>query len=108
MNARPIAAWAGMLAALTLCLLVPHIAPSGWVFAATLATSASMLLLLAFGLAGVGSLSGLDRLAAGAAFLFLALLLMLSFTDLATRFSGGLMRSSDISGVSGHDDALPR
>jgi hypothetical protein len=52
---------------------------------AALALAAAMLLTLAFGLVGVGRNPALLRLVAGAAFLFLALMFLLSFVDLMTR-----------------------
>jgi hypothetical protein len=52
---------------------------------AALALAAAMLLTLAFGLVGVGRNPALLRLVACAAFLFLALMFMLSFADLMTR-----------------------
>lgn len=54
---------------------------------AALALAAAMLLALAFGLVGVGRNPALLRLVAGAAFLFLALMFMLSFVDLMTRLN---------------------
>jgi amino acid transporter len=92
----PVAAWLAMLAALALCLALPRILAYGSFFLPTLAVSAAMLLTLAFGLAGVRSLSPINRVAAGAAFLFLALLLLLSFVDLSTRLSGGLQPRSPV------------
>ena len=50
-----------------------------------LGLAAAMLLTLAFGLVGVGRNPALLRLVAGAAFLFLALMFLLSFADLMTR-----------------------
>ena len=52
-----------------------------------LGLAAAMLLTLAFGLVGVGRSPALLRLVAGAAFLFLALMFLLSFVDLLTRLS---------------------
>jgi hypothetical protein len=91
----PVAAWLAMLAALALCVALPRLLQGDFFFP-TLAVSAAMLLTLAFGLAGVRSLSPLDRVAAGAAFLFLTLLLLLSFVDLSTRFAGGLQTKSPV------------
>jgi len=54
-------------------------------FGGALAIAALMLGTLAFGLVGVGRNPALLRLVAGAAFLFLALMFFLSFTDLMTR-----------------------
>ena len=54
-------------------------------FGGALAIAAVMLGTLAFGLVGVGRNPALLRLIAGAAFLFLALMFFLSFTDLMTR-----------------------
>lgn len=54
-------------------------------FGGALAIAALMLGTLAFGLVGVGRNPALLRLIAGAAFLFLALMFFLSFTDLMTR-----------------------
>ena len=54
-------------------------------FGGGLALAAVMLLTLAFGLVGVGREPALMRLVAGAAFMFLALMFFLSFTDLVTR-----------------------
>ena len=54
---------------------------------AALALTAAMLLTLAFGLVGVGRNPALLRLVAGAAFLFLALMFVLSFVDLMTRLN---------------------
>ena len=54
-------------------------------FGGALALAALMLGTLAFGLVGVGRNPALLRLIAGAAFLFLALMFFLSFTDLMTR-----------------------
>jgi hypothetical protein len=52
---------------------------------AALVVGAAMLLTLAFGLVGVGRNPALLRLVAGSAFLFLALMFLLSFADLMTR-----------------------
>lgn len=52
-----------------------------------LGLAVAMLLTLAFGLVGVGRNPALLRLVAGAAFLFLALMFLLSFVDLLTRLS---------------------
>jgi hypothetical protein len=52
---------------------------------AALALAVVMLLALAFGSAGVGRNPALLRLVACAAFLFLALMFMLSFAELMTR-----------------------
>jgi caa(3)-type oxidase subunit IV len=54
-------------------------------FGGALAIAALMLGTLAFGLVGVGRNPALLRLIAGAAFLFLALMFVLSFVDLMTR-----------------------
>ena len=54
---------------------------------AALALATAMLLTLAFGMAGVGRNPSVLRLVAGAAFLFLALMFLLSFVDLVTRLS---------------------
>jgi hypothetical protein len=54
---------------------------------AALGLAAAMLLTLAFGLVGMGRNPALFRLVAAAAFLFLALMFLLSFIDLLTRLS---------------------
>jgi hypothetical protein len=54
-------------------------------FGGALAIAAIMLGTLAFGLVGVGRNPAFLRLIAGTAFLFLALMFFLSFTDLMTR-----------------------
>ena len=54
-------------------------------FGGALAIATLMLGTLAFGLVGVGRNPALLQLVAGAAFLFLALMFFLSFTDLMTR-----------------------
>jgi hypothetical protein len=54
---------------------------------AALTLAAAMLLTLAFGLVGVGRNPALLRLVACAAFLFLALMFLLSFVDLLTRLN---------------------
>jgi hypothetical protein len=81
----PAIAWAIILCALT-CLIMLGVYGSGDLrFGGALGLAAVMLLTLAFGLVGVGTEPALFRLVAGAAFMFLALMFLLSFNDLITR-----------------------
>ena len=81
----PTTAWALILCELA-ALVALGLAASGRLrFGGALALAAAMLFTLAFGLVGVGRESPLIRLVAGAAFMFLALMFFLAFTDLATR-----------------------
>lgn len=81
----PTIAWAIMLCALAGAVLLGVYADGDIRFGGALALAAVMLGALAFGLVGVGREPALLRLVAGAAFLFLALMFFLSFTDLMTR-----------------------
>ena len=81
----PAIAWAIIVCALV-CVVLIGVYGSGDVrFAGALALAVVMPLTLAFGLVGVGTEPALVRLVAGAAFMFLALMFFLSFTDLITR-----------------------
>ena len=81
----PVLAWGIKLTAL-LCIVLLGVYGSGDLrFGGALALAAVMLLTLAFGLAGVATEPALLRLAAGAAFMFVALMFFLSFNDLITR-----------------------
>lgn len=81
----PTIAWAIMISALVLIVLLGLHGAGALRFYGALALAAVMLLTLAFGLVGLGRESALTRLVGGAAFLFLALMFFLSFTDLLTR-----------------------
>jgi hypothetical protein len=81
----PTIAWAIMISALVPIVLLGLYGAGALRFYGALALSAVMLLTLAFGLVGVGKEPALLRLVAGAAFMFLALMFFLSFTDLLTR-----------------------
>jgi hypothetical protein len=81
----PTIAWAIMLCALAGAVLLGVYGAGGVRVGGALALAAVMLGALAFGLVGVGREPALLRLVAGAAFLFLALMFFLSFTDLMTR-----------------------
>jgi hypothetical protein len=81
----PTIAWAIMLCALAGVMLLGVYGAGDIRFGGALALAAVMLGALAFGLVGVGREPALLRLVAGAAFLFLALMFFLSFTDLMTR-----------------------
>ncbi len=81
----PVAAWALMgllLGGLLYVALYLHGAQRFW-FA--LAGSASLIATLGFVLVGVARLDPLKRLVASVGWLFLALMLMMSFADLLTR-----------------------
>ena len=81
----PTVAWAIMMSALALLVLLGLDGAGDAQFYGALALSALMLLTLAFGLVGIGRESALTRLVGGAAFLFIALMFFLSFVDLLTR-----------------------
>ncbi len=81
----PTAAWAIIMCAVAGLVLLGVYGAGAARFAGGLALAALMLLALAFGLVGVGREPPLMRLVAGAAFMFLALMFFLSFTDLMTR-----------------------
>lgn len=81
----PTVAWASMVAALVFIVLLGLYGAGDVRFDGALSLSAVMLLTLAFGLVGVGRESPLIRLVAGAAFMFIALMFFLAFTDLMTR-----------------------
>jgi hypothetical protein len=82
---RPTIAWAVMVAAFVLIVLLGLYAAGALRFYGGLSLSAFMLLTLAFGLVGFGRESALTRLVGSAAFLFIGLMFLLSFTDLLTR-----------------------
>lgn len=81
----PTIAWAIMISALVLIVLLGVYGAGSLRFYGALALAALMLLTLAFGLVGIGRESTLKRLVGAAAFMFLALMFFLSFTDLLTR-----------------------
>ena len=81
----PTIAWAIMVSAFVLVVLLGVYGAGAMRFYGALALSAVMLLTLAFGLVGLGRESALTRLVGGAAFLFIALMFLLSFVDLLTR-----------------------
>ena len=81
----PVVSWLLILCGAAAVTWLGTMSPSARQSIAALALAAAMLLTLAFGLVGVGRNPALLRLVAGAAFLFLALMFMLSFADLATR-----------------------
>ncbi len=81
----PTIAWAIMVSALVLIVLLGLYGASDARFSGALGLSAIMLFTLAFGLVGVGRENPLTRLVAGAAFMFLSLMFFLSFADLLTR-----------------------
>ena len=81
----PTIAWAIMISALVLIVLLGLYGAGALRFYGALALSALMLLTLAFGLVGLARESALTRLVGGAAFLFIGLMFFLSFTDLLTR-----------------------
>lgn len=83
--AGPTIAWAIMISALVPAVLLGLHGGGALRFYGALALSAVMLLTLAFGLVGLARESPLTRLVGGAAFLFIALMFFLSFTDLMTR-----------------------
>jgi hypothetical protein len=82
---RPAVAWAIIMCALVGLVLLGVYGTGDLRFGGGLGLAALMLLTLAFGLVGVGDEPPLMRLVAGAAFMFLALMFFLSFTDLMTR-----------------------
>lgn len=81
----PTIAWAIMVGALVLIVLLCLYGARDVRFGGALGLSAIMLFTLAFGLVGLGEENPLTRLVAGAAFMFLALMFFLSFADLLTR-----------------------
>ncbi len=81
----PAIAWAIMIFGLVLIVLLGVYGAGALRFYGALALSAALLLTLAFGLIGLSRQSPLIRLVGGAAFLFIALMFFLSFTDLLTR-----------------------
>jgi hypothetical protein len=81
----PVIAWAIIMCALVGVVLLGVSGSGDLRFGGALGLSAVMLLTLAFGLVGVGDEPPLMRLVAGAAFMFLALMFFLSFTDLMAR-----------------------
>jgi uncharacterized membrane protein len=81
----PLVAWLLILCGVAVVTWLGIASPSERQSIAALALAAAMLLTLAFGLVGVGRNPALLRLVAGAAFLFLALMSLLSFVDLMTR-----------------------
>jgi hypothetical protein len=81
----PVVAWVVLLCATAAVAWLGVRASGGLRFGGALAVAALMLGTLAFGLVGVGRNPALLRLVAGAAFLFLALMFLLSFADLMTR-----------------------
>lgn len=83
----PLVAWILILCGVAAVTWLGTAPPSQRQSIAALALAAAMLLALAFGLVGVGRNPALLRLVAGAAFLFLALMFMLSFVDLTTRLN---------------------
>ena len=83
----PLVAWLLILFGVAAVTWLGTASPSELQLIAALALAAAMLLTLAFGLVGVGRNPALLRLVAGAAFLFLALMFLLSFADLLTRLS---------------------
>ena len=83
----PFGAWLVILCGIAVVTWLGTRPPSEGHSIAALTLAAAMLLTLAFGLVGVGRNPALLRLVAGAAFLFLALMFMLSFVDLMTRLN---------------------
>ena len=83
----PLIAWLAILCGVAVVTWLGTRSPSEGHSIAALAVAAVMLLTLAFGLVGIGRNPALLRLVAGAAFLFLALMFMLSFVDLTTRLN---------------------
>ena len=81
----PTIAWAILILGLALVVLLGLDASGDLRFYGALAIAAAMLLTLAFGLVGLNWESALTKLVSGAAFLFIALMFFLSFTDLVTR-----------------------
>jgi hypothetical protein len=81
----PVVAWAAMMGALVVIVLIAVGSEGAVRFYGALALSAVMLTTLAFGLAGIGRESALVRLVGCTAFLFIALMFVLSFNDLLTR-----------------------
>ncbi len=81
----PAIAWAAMMGALVLIVLVGANGAGALQFYGALALSAVMLVTLAFGLVEIGRESALVRLVGCSAFLFIALMFVLSFNDLLTR-----------------------
>ena len=81
------AAWLLILCGVTTVTWLGTTSPSERQSIEALGLAVAMLLTLAFGLVGVGRNPVLLRLVAGAAFLFLALMFLLSFVDLLTRLS---------------------
>lgn len=81
----PTIAWVIMLCALAGLVMLGVYGSGDLRFGGALALAAVMLLTLAFGLVGIGNEPALLRLVAGAAFMFLALMFLLSFNDLLTR-----------------------
>jgi hypothetical protein len=81
----PTIAWAVMISALVLIVLLGLYGGGALRFYGALALAAVMLLRLAFGLVGLARESALTRLVGGVAFLFIALMFLLSFADLLTR-----------------------
>ena len=83
----PLVAWLLILCGVAAVTWLGTTSPSERQSIEALGLAAAMLLTLAFGLVGVGRSPALLRLVAGAAFLFLALMFLLSFVDLLTRLS---------------------
>lgn len=83
----PLASWLLILCGVAVVTWLGARSPGEGQSIAALALAAAMLLTLAFGLVGVGRNPSLLRLVAGAAFLFLALMFLLSFVDLMTRLN---------------------
>ncbi|HSU98733.1 MAG TPA: hypothetical protein VLI91_01380 [Roseiarcus sp.] len=81
----PVFSWVAILFGVGAVTWIGAREPGGFQAAAAMAIAAAMLVTLAFGLVGVGRNPALLRLVAGTAFLFLALMFLLSFTDLMTR-----------------------
>lgn len=81
----PLIAWLLILCGVAAVTWLGTASPSERQSIAALGLAVAMLLTLAFGLVGVGRNPALLRLVAGAAFLFLALMFLLSFADLMTR-----------------------
>jgi hypothetical protein len=81
----PVVAWLLILCGAAVVTWLGIGAPGERQSIAAVAMAAVMLFTLAFGLVGVGRNPALLRLVASAAFLFLALMFLLSFVDLMTR-----------------------
>lgn len=81
----PVAAWALMLAALGAITVVGVEASGALRVCLAMGGSALMLAALAVGLVGLGKSPALTRLASSAGFVFVAILFLLTFTDLLTR-----------------------